>query len=470
MAYEVVRLSRAFLQSPGFIDLGRSESICDPDRRSGTVVSGPHETESEASAVAAQLAANDQKDEFVFFIRLIYQRSTWAAEEVCQDCERDSTDVTPPAPKAPDNDPPVVDAGADLSISLPNLASLQGVVTDDGEPNGTLLISWSKISGPGDVAFTDSSDSETTVSFSVAGTYVLRLFADDTAKVAFDTATITVTGQPNDPPVVDAGTNQTILLPNTAALVGTASDDGVPNGILITTWSKISGPGVVTFADENALSTTASFSTVGTYVLQLEADDTELQTTDTVEITAQVNLAPIVDAGLDQLLDFPDAATLVGTASDDGLPSGTLVTTWSKISGPGTVVFADENSLNTTATFSTAGAYVLQLEADDGALQATDTVQITLTSGVGSSGFLGGGTESGTTSSSGFLGGGTVGTVAPGGLLVAGSNLGIADPGGMLVGGTNKGLPDVGGHLVGGTNNTITAPGGLIIGGSEDGT
>ena len=46
-----------------------------------------------------------------------------------------------------------------------------------------------------------------------------------------------------------------------------------------------SGPGTVTFANPNAVSTTAGFSEAGIYVLRLTAGDTELSSYDEVQIT-----------------------------------------------------------------------------------------------------------------------------------------------------------------------------------------
>jgi hypothetical protein len=40
--------------------------------------------------------------------------------------------------------------------------------------------------------------------------------------------------------------------------------------------------------------------------------------------------------------------------------------TWTKVSGPGTVTFADPSRAITTATFSALGTYVLQVTADNG--------------------------------------------------------------------------------------------------------
>jgi len=91
--------------------------------------------------------------------------------------------------------------------------------------------------------------------------------------------------------------------------------------------------------------------------------------------SAPSNRAPVVDAGPDATVTLPASASLTGTASDDGLPAGSaLAVTWSQVSGPGTVSFADANAAATTASFSVAGDYVLRLSAADGELSASDTM------------------------------------------------------------------------------------------------
>lgn len=72
---------------------------------------------------------------------------------------------------------------------------------------------------------------------------------------------------------MDAGPNQTVTWPETALLSGTVSDDRLPDGQLIVSWHKVTGPGDVTFAQADTPVTTASFSTPGNYVLTLIADD-----------------------------------------------------------------------------------------------------------------------------------------------------------------------------------------------------
>ena len=66
-----------------------------------------------------------------------------------------------------------------------------------------------------------------------------------------------------------------------------------------TTWSKVSGPGTVTFADARAAATTATFSAPGDYVLQVTADNGETKASSTVTVRVElppppVRLAPVV--------------------------------------------------------------------------------------------------------------------------------------------------------------------------------
>ena len=122
------------------------------------------------------------------------------------------------------------------------------------------------------MTFTDANAIDTQANFSVDGTYVLRLTANDGEYAITDFVEITVAPiPPNVPPVVDAGPNRTATMPFSAALDGTASDDGLPNPpqTFTTLWTKGSGPGTVTFVNANAIDTQASFSIDGTYVLRL---------------------------------------------------------------------------------------------------------------------------------------------------------------------------------------------------------
>ena len=79
---------------------------------------------------------------------------------------------------------------------------------------------------------------------------------------------------------------------------------------------------------------------------------------DYLDVTITVeNAAPSAEAGEDQTITLPDAATLDATVSDDenpGPPAG-LTVLWTKQSGPGTVTFGDATAVDTTAQFSERG-------------------------------------------------------------------------------------------------------------------
>jgi RHS repeat-associated protein len=97
----------------------------------------------------------------------------------------------------------------------------------------------------------------------------------------------------NQPPGVYAGPDTTNVfgtLPGTVQLAGSSWDDGLPRNQLTNLWLVISNPpgASVTFSNATVTNTTATFSLPGTYTLQLVASDTELSSTDTVNITIQL--------------------------------------------------------------------------------------------------------------------------------------------------------------------------------------
>jgi RHS repeat-associated protein len=286
-------------------------------------------------------------------------------------------DVPPP----PVNRPPTVDAGGDQTTTLPNdTVTLGGSASDDGLPAGsTVRTQWSAVSGPASVTFGEPANAATTATFAEPGTYVLKLTADDTLLASSDEVTVHVIPR-NQAPTVDAGADQTVELPAGASLAGSVSDDGQPAGsTLRTTWSQTGGQGTATFADASSLTSAVTFSAAGSYTLTLSATDGEATVTDSVVITVQPeNRPPAADAGDDQFVVLPGAATLSGSASDDGWPAGsTLTTAWVQVSGPSSVAFADPARTTTTATVAVAGVYVLRLTASDGRGSASDDVTVT---------------------------------------------------------------------------------------------
>ena len=384
-------------------------------------------------------------------------------------------------PAPPGNQAPVVAAGVDQSVTLPASATLEGAASDDGLPSppAALTTTWSQVSGPGTVTFQNPSSLSTAASFSAAGVYLLRLSASDSQLSASDEVQITV---------ASAGGSSTLNVPvsivsddaeenNANGVVDLASSDlelvvdktlvqtvglrftgmTIPAGASITNayvqftvdepksaaasltvrgerslnpptytaaafnvtsrpdtaasvawspsaWTPVGAAGVAQrtpnlsaivqeivsqagWSPGNAIALTIAGTGVRTAAAFNGGPPAILHVDYASGGGGPVNQAPVVAAGVDQSVTLPASATLEGAASDDGLPSppAALTTTWSQVSGPGTVTFQNPSSLSTAASFSAAGVYLLRLSASDSQLSASDEVQITVASAGGSS-------------------------------------------------------------------------------------
>src|SRR5262249_40242652 len=197
----------------------------------------------------------------------------------------------------------------------------------------------------------------------------------------------TVTVNPvNKAPAISVTPPPPITLPTTVLTINaTVTDDGLPSGILNISWVQLTGPAPVVFSAPTQATTKVTFSAAGSYELQLRADDTQLQSTQSVVVQVNPqNQAPVVNAGPNQSIALPTATvTLQGTVHDDGLPAGATVTQqWSVVSAPpsGTVVFSAPTSTTTQATFNVAGTYDLRLTASDTQLTSSSDLIITVLS------------------------------------------------------------------------------------------
>ncbi|HEY2384491.1 MAG TPA: hypothetical protein VGK48_25210, partial [Terriglobia bacterium] len=143
----------------------------------------------------------------------------------------------------PANQPPVVNAGPDQSITLPAQANLSGAAPDDGLPlNGTLTVKWSEVSGPAAVTFSNAGSTATKVSFSAGGTYTIKMSASDGALSSSDNVVITVAAaaapapptQPPSPP-----SPPTPPAAGAAYYVSTSGNDSNPGTSQSSPWKTI---------------------------------------------------------------------------------------------------------------------------------------------------------------------------------------------------------------------------------------
>jgi DUF1680 family protein len=124
---------------------------------------------------------------------------------------------------------------------------------------------------------------------------------------------------------------------------------------------------------------TTTFDEVSTSRLRLEIDSSGTYSTGILEWKVydsgkSPDFPPRVAAGVDRVVMVGGKTYLNGEIKT--LKDGTAAVTWSKVSGPGNVEFADARAPVTTATFSKAGDYVLKLTAGEGQLRASSELAV----------------------------------------------------------------------------------------------
>ena len=282
------------------------------------------------------------------------------------------------------NSPPEVEAGADQEVAEGATVSLSGTATD-ADPGDTPTYSWTHDSALA-ITITDSdslSASFTAPNVAANTTITVTLTVNDGTVDVSDTLQVTITDSPNSPPEVEAGADQEVAEGATVTLSGTVSDDD-PEDTLTYEWTH-DGPSGITFANSAALSTTFTAPDVAantTITVTLTANDGTVDASDTLQVTVtdSPNSPPEVEAGADQEVAEGATVTLSGTVSDDD-PEDTLTYEWTH-DGPSGITFANSAALSTTFTAPDVAAnttITVTLTANDGTVDASDTLQVTVT-------------------------------------------------------------------------------------------
>ncbi len=283
---------------------------------------------------------------------------------------------------------PVVNAGPDRGFITPQTITLAGSATDDGRPNppAQLTYQWRQLSGPGVVTFADPTQPGTTARLPGYGVYVLELIASDGALAGSDTVTLTVSDT-NQAPIVNAGGQRTVYAMTNITVTGSVSDDGLPDppGAVSVTWRQISGPATATINNSNSLTATVWFPALGDYVLELRASDGALSSQDLANFTVirqtEGNTPPVIGLTGPLQWDAPGTYFINPQISDDGLPRppGAVTSWWTKVSGPAHFAgYAHYMGSNSLVAFGAPGDYVARIVADDGLLQSTNEIAMSV--------------------------------------------------------------------------------------------
>jgi hypothetical protein len=152
-----------------------------------------------------------------------------------------------------------------------------------------------------------------------------------------DTATVDITvNEINDPPVADAGPDQSVKTKTLVTLDGSGSSDPENDLPLTYAWDQISGPAVALSNPSGQTTTLTTPDDPCALCFALTVIDfrgaTDL-TPDTVCVIV-TNRAPIADAGPDQTVPTSSLVRLDGTASADYDGDYPLTYLWSQTGGP----------------------------------------------------------------------------------------------------------------------------------------
>ncbi|MBN2316521.1 MAG: glycoside hydrolase family 127 protein [Sedimentisphaerales bacterium] len=126
---------------------------------------------------------------------------------------------------------------------------------------------------------------------------------------------------------------------------------------------------------------TTTFDEIRTSRLKLEIDSNETFSTGVLEWKVydsgqSPDFPPKVQAGVDRIVMLGGKTYLNGTIKTVAKKDASPNVRWSKASGPGRVTFKNAGDIETSATFSTVGDYVLKLTAGQGLLSGSSTLNV----------------------------------------------------------------------------------------------
>ena len=263
---------------------------------------------------------------------------------------------------------PEVEAGVDQIVNEGELVTINPIITDAGiEDTHTAEVNW----GDG------TTNSLTSHTYADNGVYTVAVtVTDDEGGVSLpDTLTITVN---NVAPEVEAGIDQIVNEGDLVTINPTFTDVGIlDTHTAIISW----GDGT---ADTNVdpatspMSESHTYADDGTYTVTVTVDDGEDNGFDTLTITVN-NVAPEVEAGVDQIVNEGDLVTINPTFTDVGiLDTHTAIISW----GDGT---ADTNvdpatsPMSESHTYADNGVYTVTVTVtDDDNGEGSDTLTITV--------------------------------------------------------------------------------------------
>ncbi|XP_040500858.1 dyslexia-associated protein KIAA0319 homolog isoform X4 [Ursus maritimus] len=240
---------------------------------------------------------------------------------------------------------------------------------------------WEEIRGPFREGKPPADSPVLRLSNLVPGNYTFRLTVTDSdGATNSTTAALIVNSAMDNPPVANAGPNQTITLPqNSITLNGNQSSDD--HQIVLYEWSLGPGSESKEVAMQGVKTPYLHLSAMqeGDYTFQLMVTDSSRQQSSavvTVTVQPESNRPPVAVAGPDKELVFPvESTTLDGSRSTDD--QGIVLYHWEHVRGPGAVQMESPDNAVATAHGLQVGTHRFRLTVTDRqGLSSTTTLTV----------------------------------------------------------------------------------------------
>ena len=300
---------------------------------------------------------------------------------------------------------------------------------------------------------TNGNTSVVTVSGLVAGQYTYELtVTDNMGATAKSRVKITVSNSGIQPPVANAGADQTITLPVNTATIDGGGSSASSGSIVSYNWVEKSGPSVVSLS--NSAQNTVTNLQAGNYVFLLTVTDQNGATgTDSVQITVQpaINKAPVANAGTGANITLPtNSINLDGSKSYD--PDGTISTySWTRIAGPNTPTSTGSIHRLLSLSGLVAGTYTYQLTVtDNSGASSSSRVKVIVTAAANKPPIANAGPNQQITAPASSVTLNGSGSNDPDGTIATYSWAAISGPGSVTINNSNTATPSVVGLKPGG--------------------
>ena len=289
------------------------------------------------------------------------------------------------------NDPPVANAGSDQNVDEETTVTLDGSNSSDPD-DGIKSYQWKQVGGPS-VTLSNPQAAQTTFlapNVSEDGkSLTFELTVTDVGGLkAADTTTVNVTGD-NDPPVADAGPNQTVDEGSAVTLNGSNSFDPDFEDTITYKWIQTGGKPTVKLNGANTATPGFTAPNVGVdgTSLTFELTVTDLggsEDSDTIVINISfVNQPPIADAGPNQTKQEETKVTLNGSnSSDPDEGDGIKYYRWRQTAGPEVELSSNKAVKPTFTAPNVAGSKSLEFKltvTDFGGLKDRDSTIVNVT-------------------------------------------------------------------------------------------